>query len=184
MEFVQRGLPDASGPAVGERTAEFEVRNRDVNPLQKQLDAVQFDALQALLRPFDEQERGLRLENRRLTRAALVRAVEVGDYLTRQQPPVLPSDPEGLLRQHRERADRDQRDQQEMMDALAGRLGKPMQDWGYSVCGTVEPDGIPRKTIVFFTRASAPDVFACRDRIAEAERVRRTALREFFASLR
>ncbi|MBL9075922.1 MAG: hypothetical protein JNL08_00380 [Planctomycetes bacterium] len=181
--FVQRHPADSPTPAIGERDAEFEVRNRDVNPLGKQLDAAQLDGLRSLLRPFDQQERALHRENRQLTRAALVRAVEAGDYLTREQPSVGAADPEELVRQHRQRAERDQRDQQEMMATLTGRLGTPMRDWGYSVCGTVEPDGIARKTIVFFTRAAAPEVFACRDRVAEFERARRAALQQYFASL-
>lgn len=183
VQFVQRHLADSTAPAIGERDAEYEVRNRDVNPLGKQLDAAQLDGLRSLLRPFDAQGRALQRENRQLTRAALVRAVEAGDYLTREQTSVGATDPEEMVRQHRQRSERDQQDQQEMMATLVGRLGTPMRDWGYSVCGTVEPDGIARKTIVFFTRAAAPEVFACRDRAVESERLRRAALQQYFASL-
>jgi hypothetical protein len=184
-EFVQRGMRGAHGPTSfgsGEPSVERVVANKDFNPDGKVLVDAALDTLQELMDTYAERRAMLTAENAQLTRAALVAAVERGQFVTKEQPRSTTVDPQAWVRERREFDKRAKADQQEMMQALTARLGRPMRDWGYSVCATTEPDGIARQSIVYFTRADAADVFRCRDGLTELRVEERDELRRFFAS--
>lgn len=182
---LQRALPDEdqAAPQFGEPPAEHVVLEKRWNPEGKELTADQFQALCDLLRGQRERDGDFARANRRLTRTALMRAVETGQFVVREMAPIVASDPVELARQTQLAATSGQRAQREMMAELTARHGQPMRDWAYSSCGTSEPDGVARQTIVYFTRGDAPDVFACREEWAAAKKANEAALRQFFASL-
>jgi hypothetical protein len=93
------------------------------------------------------------------------------------------TDPDQLRLEIRQLQERSSREQKETMDALTARLGRPLKDWAYSVCGNSEPDGVHRQTVIYFTRTEAPEVFAVRDQNALLWRQQREELRQFFAGL-
>ncbi|MGE3172376.1 MAG: hypothetical protein AB7O97_07090 [Planctomycetota bacterium] len=74
--------------------------------------------------------------------------------------------------------------QRQLMSELTDRLGKPLVDWAYSQMTSTEPDGRPRTSVIWFTKAQEPEVFEVRERIAASRRREHVAVQEFFAGLR
>lgn len=154
-----------------------------LNPAAKEPDAAKLAELQGLLTKYSDQDAQLMREDRLLCREALLTAVANGQYLSKTRPVVAEVDPARLAFALRRDQEQQKRDQQEGEKELATRLGTLMQDWAYSQCSTIEPDGVPRTTLVYYTRAQAPDVFAGRARMSELAHERRRVLRQFFDDL-
>ncbi|MBL8728236.1 MAG: hypothetical protein JNM25_07395 [Planctomycetes bacterium] len=182
---MSRALPDdaKSSLSSGEPSADMMAGNKSINPGRKQLDAEQAVRLEKMLNAQAVEEQALQREDRRLSREALVRAIERGQFVAKEQPELTATDPDQMMLEIRRARERSSQDQKATMEALTARLGEPMKDWAYSLQTTREPDGVPRQTVIWFTRAADPQVFEVRDRLSELRRQQREDLKQFFARL-
>jgi hypothetical protein len=187
VQFIEQGLPSdvksAGPPGMGKPSAEMVAQDKGLNPSGKVLNTEQYRSLLRIQMQYREQEADLTREDRGLTRAALVLAVTRGQFVATENQRCTATSPEEMAIEWRASSERARRVRKETMQDLTNRLGKPLRDWAYTSCSTYEPDGIPRSTIVYFTHADAPEVFACRERIVSLWRQEREELRQFFASL-
>lgn len=186
MQFIERSMIDGpltSQVRLGSPSASSVIDDARFNPDRKEPNAAQMAALQGILTRYADEETRLMGADRTLCREALLAAVAKGQFLARSRPPLTEVDPERIAFAVRQDQERARRDHEEAVAELGGRLGKLMQDWAYSLCSTLEPDGVPRTTLVYYTRAQAPAVFAGRVRISELSGERTQELRQFFTAL-
>jgi len=187
IQFVSQGLSsDAKTdgkPGAGQSSIEAVTQDKGLNPHGKSLDSDQYRQLLGILDRYRQQEDVLSRQNVQQTREALLQAVTRQQYVSREQRRCVATDPHELAIEWKIQSERAREEEKNTISELKARLGQPMRDWAYSSCGTHEPDGIPRSTVVYFTRADAPEVFACRERIVALYKERRADLRSFFASL-
>lgn len=137
-----------------------------------------------MLAKYREIDRSLLTQDAVLHKAALLLALERGQYLATPLPAHGPTDLANLSQQMREAKDEQTRIQRAAMEVLTTRLGRPLKDWAYSVFSTHEPDGVGRVTVVYFTHDQAPEVFAGRQKRTDLVYEQRRELRQFFAELR
>ena len=151
----------------------------DLNPQKKVLSAEQTSELTSLLdKQRQEASQLMSLEGTH-GKAALLRAVAAGQFASTEFVNARIGDVAAMAK-----ASRDQREAStRQLDDLTARLGKPLEDWGYSKFSSTKPDGIPRQTIVYYTAAQEPQLFEVRKRLMSTARDHREAVRQFFARI-
>jgi hypothetical protein len=153
------------------------LRSKRFNPQGQTLSVTQEAQLAQLLADSEKERAGMMRKERAATRAALFLAFERGQLETFESPVVS----DRVSMSEAEKAIGEQ--QTRVFESVSARHGVVMQDWGFSLVVTSEPDGVSRRTIVFYTKQASPEPFVARDEIASMERRRAAAVENFFSQL-
>ena len=153
------------------------VRSHHYNPDGKALSDYDKKELATLIRDYRTERAGQLAHEGVLSKAAFVRAVQVGIYKVVEFGPAPSwSDPEAM----RAYTSGQQAQSKNLLADMAAKLGKPLVDWAYTSISSAEPDGVPRQTVVYFMFRDAPEVFEARRQLDESQSRRDQVLREFF----
>lgn len=151
--------------------------DRRFNPERKILSVQEERDLAALVARQNDADLTLMRENGRVTKTAMLRSLEAGriESLVKVQPSETIS---------RSEADRENELRgKALSEQLNARMGKFLEDWAAGTYYTVEPDGVPRANMVYFTKDQAPEVFEVRDRWKAQDAEHAAALRAFFTAV-
>jgi hypothetical protein len=187
IEFIEEHF--GNDPARGVATAspwtpEAIAADKYLNPESRSLSASDIDVLASLLAGINSRKADLERQERSLCKDALAKAVAQSNYLTKGWPSGLNANtPEGLRALQNRMAER-KKEAAEQSRLLAERLGKPMRDWASSSLNFTHNDGMSYVTTVYFTPHDAPELFACRQRLADTVVEMRASVKRFFKELR
>lgn len=183
VDFISQQFPDTlPQPArLGQiKTVDDVVRDKIVNPDGKVLSNAARTQLANILGDLSKRELVLDNKERPLNRVALTEAVRRGQFAAiENKNKASMATAEGIAAMQQERK-RQQEELAKTQHLLQEKYGTPLKDWGYTILSSIGPGGNGYVTTVYFTRAQAADLFACRDEMAGLLRERQSALTEFF----
>jgi hypothetical protein len=182
-DFIRDQFADRPSSDLGHAVSvDTMLRDTTINPDGKLLRDVDRVRLAGILAEFSRREAALEARERPLCRQALLQAVTSGQFEVADGVVASTATAEGVVALQQSIA-RQREEQAKTMERLSTRLGAPMRDWAFSVLSSVGPDGRGHVTTVYFTRAQAADLFACRDEMSDVVQERRRAAAELIAAL-
>ena len=183
VDFIKGNFKNDGRVFANLKSSDSVIADKSFNPDGKVLNSEQYGRLTMMVASYNEMHAELSREEGPFCADALIRGVESDQYVAKGQAPLNTTDPMQQALQMKAQTESTQKELRETMAALSLRLGRPMQDWAFSVLSTKPPGEVGYITVVYFTVRQAPELFACRQRMKDLDVEQRRDLRQFFSNL-